>query len=327
MALLIVTAGGCAQPVQAERPARLTAKPSGDIVQVLVDDRPLATLRLKHSLRPIVYPIYGPGQIPMTRNYPMRKGVSGEADDHPHHHSMWFGHEDVGGVDFWHDGPQCGRVVHERLVGVQADDTRVEVTADHRWQAADGRTVCTDTTRWMFSVTAAAAGSAQPVARQIDWTITLKASHGAVTLSDRKDAGMSIRTHPNLRLENDPDRGATTAVGTAVNSRGVRGRAVWGQRASWVDYSGRIGGQVVGVALFDHPGNLRHPTYWHARHYGLVAANPFGRQKFAGRAAEDGAYTIPAGESLTLRYRFVFHAGNAAEASIDRLYRAYVQEE
>jgi len=35
-------------------------------------------------------------------------------------------------------------------------------------------------------------------------------------------------------------------------------------------------GKTVGIAVFDHPSNPRHPTTWHVRDYGLFAANPLG---------------------------------------------------
>ena len=58
---------------------------------------------LKGFAKPILYPVMGPGGVPMTRNYPMSK-VAGEASDHVHQKSMWFTHGDVNGVDFWAEG-------------------------------------------------------------------------------------------------------------------------------------------------------------------------------------------------------------------------------
>ena len=162
-----------------------------------------------------------------------------------------------------------------------------------------------------------------PDARVIDWDETLHAEDQPIRLGDTKEGTMGLRVHPNLRMENDARRGVTTANGTAINSEGVRGGEVWGKRAKWVDYSGQIDDQTVGIAFFDHPENLRHPTYWHARTYGLFAANPFGLSSFVG-SGSDGSYTIPAGEVLRLRYRFVFHEGDAEQAKVEQLYQAYV---
>ncbi len=103
----------------------------------------------------------------------------------------------------------------------------------------------------------------------------------------------------------------------------MTGPAIWGKRAKWVDYWGTIEGQTVGIAFFDNPQNLRYPTYWHARDYGLYAANPFGLSEFVGRG-EDGSYTVPAGGALRLRYRLVFHTGDVTQAKIAELYQEYV---
>jgi hypothetical protein len=89
-----------------------------------------------------------------------------------------------------------------------------------------------------------------------------------------------------------------------------------------VDYWGQIDGKTVGVAFFDHPDNLRHPTYWHARTYGLFAANPFGLSHFVGKD-QDGTHVVPAGQSLRLRYRLVFHEGDPQQAKVEQLYQDY----
>ena len=95
--------------------------------------------------------------------------------------------------------------------------------------------------------------------------------------------------------------------------------------AHWVDYWGEVEGDTVGIAIFDHPDNLRHPTTWHARDYGLVAANPFGLHDFLNEPANAGAYRIEPGDSLVLKYRFVFHRGDATSADIPSLYDSWAK--
>jgi hypothetical protein len=128
---------------------------------------------------------------------------------------------------------------------------------------------------------------------------------------------MAIRLAPPLRLRGE------VAQGRCVNSEGVRDLEVWGKRARWVDYWGPIGGATVGVAILDHPGNRAHPTWWHARDYGLFAANPFGAHDFERLPAGTGDVRLAAGEALRLRYRFCFHAGDALAAGIEDEWRAY----
>ena len=109
-----------------------------------------------------------------------------------------------------------------------------------------------------------------------------------------------------------------------MNAEGATGeRAIWGKRSQWVDYYGHVDDEDVGVAVLDHPDNLRAPTYWHARAYGLLAANPFGVRQFTRDRRQDGAYTIPARASLVLRYRVLIHHGNPLQAGVADMYRRF----
>jgi hypothetical protein len=142
---------------------------------------------------------------------------------------------------------------------------------------------------------------------------------------------MAIRTHPNLRLANNPKEGVTTANGRALNSEGLTadaaagagGGPVWGKRARWIDYWGQIDGKTVGIAILDHPSNPRHPTHWMARGYGYIGACPFGLNSFEGKPLGTGDMKIPAGQSVTFRYRFIFHEGSPMYADIEGQWRKY----
>lgn len=116
--------------------------------------------------------------------------------------------------------------------------------------------------------------------------------------------------------------------GKIVNSDGLVDQAAWGKRASWVDYYGPVEGQTVGIAMLNHPSSFRYPTYWHVRTYGLFAANPFGLHDFLGKNAKDadGSYTLKAGESLSLRYRLVFHKGSEKEGRIAETWEKYSKD-
>ena len=113
--------------------------------------------------------------------------------------------------------------------------------------------------------------------------------------------------------------------GQIVNSRGQKNAEAWGMPAEWVDYTGPVAGETVGLAIFSHPANFRHPCLWHVRNYGLFAANPFGDHHFPETQVQQGAVTIPAGDSLTLRYRVVLHRYNTQKADIQSLYEKYMQ--
>jgi len=305
--------------------AAFAASSPGPEAASLTDDGSKITVKLSGELfteyhykgfaKPILYPIIGPTGAGMTRNWPIKEGVKGEANDHPHHKSFWYTHGSVNGVDFWMEGDKAGKVVHDKLLKAEAAGGRAVIQTADKWVGPDGKCVCTDERTMTFST--------GPAGRFIDFEITLIAGDGDVTFGDTKEGTMAIRTCPPLRLTNDKKRGVTEANGKAVNSEGVEGKDVWGKRAKWVDYWGLLEGKTVGVAIFDHPGNPRHPTWWHARDYGLIAANPFGINDFEKKGKGAGDLKIPAGQKVTFRYRFYFHTGDVAQAEIAKRYEEY----
>lgn len=309
LSLLIVSSVN--MPLLGERARQVSVHKQADGFQININGKLFTRYVTAGHSKPIFYPVMGPLDTPMTRNYPMKK-VKGEAEDHPHHQSLWYTHGRVNGVDFWHKG---GKIVHDKTLSVESGDGNATIITENKWVSNKGDLVCREKRRMMFSVL--------PAGRAIDITITINACNGDVVFGDTKEGSMAIRTHPNLRLTNDARRGVTTANGKAVNSEGHEGAGVWGKRAKWVDYWGEIDGRTVGVGIFDHPKNPRHPTWWHARTYGLIAANPFGIHDFEKKPSGTGDLTVPAGKSVTFRYRFVFHQGDAKSAKIAEMYKAF----
>ena len=294
----------------------VTLKKAEGKIRIEIDGELFTEYLFQGEPKPILYPIIGPHGIGMTRNYPMLD-VDGEAHDHPHHQSLWFTHGNVNGIDFWSILEGSGKILHDQFLRLEADDKQAVIGSTNRWLSTSGELVCTDTRQIRFSVVRDA--------RTIDWTVTVHASAGELKFGDTKEGSMGIRTHPQLRLTASPKHGVHSVAGNATNSAGDTGSDIWGKRASWVDYWGPIGPHVVGIAIFDHPTNPRHPTWWHARTYGLVAANPFGIHHFEDKPAGTGDMTVPAGESITFRYRFVFHPGNADEAKIADRYEVFAK--
>jgi len=128
-----------------------------------------------------------------------------------------------------------------------------------------------------------------------------------------------MRLKPNKENAGKP-------TGHIINSEGVRDEATWGKRAAWCDYYGPVEGKIVGIAIFDHPQNPRHPTWWHVRDYGLFAANPFGRHDFEKLPDKTaGNLVVPAGQSITFRYRFYVHEGDEKQSKVAERYADYVK--
>ena len=272
-----------------------------------------------HS-KPILYPVIGPTGVAMTRHYPMKEGVDNEARDHPHHKSIWFTHDDVNGEQFWLEYVRPGSDLKPGKI-VQTDFSIQDGTirTKNDWIGHGGNIVCTDERIVGFGESKSS--------RYIDIRVTLIASNGDVVFGDTKEGTMGIRIHPLLRLTNDKRRGNHTAKGKAINSEGIKGEKIWGKRAKWVDYWAPVDGKVIGIAIFDHPSNPRHPTWWHARTYGLVAANPFGIHDFEKKPAGTGDMKMKAGERVSLRYRFLFHQGDHQAAKIVDAYESFAKSQ
>ena len=259
--------------------------------------------------RPYFHPVIGPFEAPMTRGFPMVKGVPGETTDHVHHRSIWTAYGSVNSVDNWQDREGHGYTVHRDFSVVTDGPVYGHVGAVSDWVTPDKRKVMLKETREMrfYNVSPA---------RLVDIDVTVTALEEDVLFGDTKEGGIVA-----IRVASSMD---VTSGGRIENSSGdINEGEVWGKRAQWCDYSGSVDNKVVGVALFDHPENFRHPTYWHARDSGLMTSNPFGLSHYRG-PGYNGDHTLPAGESLHFRHRIYIHNGDASEGKVAEKYDNYV---
>ncbi len=259
--------------------------------------------------RPFFYPVIGPGNRAVTRHWPMGY-ERGEAKDHPHHRSLWYAHGEINGHDFWSESQQAGQTRHVYFKEIRSGEAWGRIVSFNELVAKDGTVVGTDTRTVTIY-------NRPGTERVFDFEIAMHASHGDLTLGDTKEGSMAIRLAPTMRLKGE------VAKGQIINSNGLTGDQTWGQRADWVDYYGPVGGETVGVAIFDHPTNPRHPTWWHVRNYGLFAANPFGIHHFERRQKGEGDFHVTANSTVTWRYRFLIHQGDTGSAGVARRYSDY----
>jgi hypothetical protein len=284
-----------------------------DRLRVQIQGQLFTEYFFKDVPRPYCYPLIGPGGAAMTRDWPM-KDTPGEAHDHPHHRSFWFAHGAVNGHDFWSEQKAFGKTVHDDFREIKSGRKQGVIRSRNKWVAADGAVVCTDERTLRFHA------PNSPGERVFDFEITLFASSGELTLGDTKEGTLAVRLAETMRLK------GKIGQGHIVNSAGVRDADTWGKRAAWCDYYGPVGGKTVGIAIFDHPKNPRHPTWWHVRDYGLFAANPFGQHDFEGLADKTaGNLVVPAGKSVTFRYRFYLHEGDVQQAKVAAKYKEYAK--
>lgn len=267
--------------------------------------------------KPYFYPVIGPTGENVTRHFPMKKDVEGEAKDHVHHRSIWFGLGKVNGTDFWHEKEGSGRMVHAGMSGMQLSGNSITLKTRTDWLKADGAKVCEDrrSHRWVRE---------DDGSLTYDFVIRIHASEGDLLIEDDKEGAFAIRVMPTLNLAAKGGK----AKGTMLNSAGQEGGEVWGKKADWVQYAGPDSkGSPLSIAMMDHPSNLRHPSWWHARDYGLFAVNPFGQSHFEKDAPKGaGNYTIKAGEALTLMYRLLIQSGEVTAAQLGERYQDYAGE-
>lgn len=283
-------------------------------LKVTINGQPFTEYFFKDVPRPYFYPLLGPGQLPMTRNWPM-KNTDNEEHDHPHHRSLWFAHGLVNGQDFWTEAKGSGKTVHDGFTEIKSGKDFGLIRSKNKWVAADGSVFCTDDRLMRIY-------NRPDDSRLFDFEITIHASNGDVTFGDTKEGSMAVRLAETMRLKQPK---GTPGQGHIVMNTGVRDGETWGKAAAWVDYYGPVEGKTVGLAIFDHPENSRHPTTWHVRDYGLFAANPFGWHDFEKKPAGAGDLKIPAGKNLTFRYRFYMHNGDEKQADVAALYAEYAK--
>jgi len=318
LALTLLTAVGfCPAAPGAEQAVRLHR--DGNRVDVLIGSRPFTSFYFDSTTaKPYLYPLRSAQGTIVTRSFPMVSDIPGEDRDEPHQRAMYFAHGDINGFDFWgeaafphwsrHSASKFGRTVFSQLDEMRDGPDSGRLRAEFDLFTPKDKAIGSETQAYTFR--------GDEHMRIIDCEFTIRADRGPLRLGDTKEGTFAIRVIK--ALESPP--------GQMVNSHGAAGEsAVWGKPADWVDFYGNVGGEEVGIAVFDHPENFHHPTYWHARHYGLLAANPFGLREFNHDRHQDGSTTIEAGGSLTLRYRVLIHQGDCRQAGVTEAYRKFAE--
>lgn len=305
-------------------------------VDITIDGKPFTSYIWPTTLKkPVLYPIVDADGVTLTRGWPLEPRP-GERTDHPHHDGLWFNYSNVNGFDFWNNSEaipaaraaKMGTIVFDRIVSTKSGASRGELVTNSTWIDGQNHSILSETSTYVFA-------HSGPT-RTIDLVVTLKALDHVV-FNDDKDGSLGLRVARWLESPEekggtftDANGNATTVAAAAdlpgvapptgeyLTSEGVRGEAAWSTRGRWCSLTGHDNaGHTVTVAIFDHPGNIGYPTYWHARGYGLFAANPLGRHMFdATQPPLD--YTLEKGQTTTFRYRVAFftHA-----ATVDELNR------
>lgn len=264
------------------------------------------------ATKPYLHPLLTAKGTQITRSFPMDL-VEGEKRDHPHHRGLWFAHCDVNGWDFWSNeksqkgvGKGRGEIHVVKVKDIKSGKKSGTVATTAEWVDGTGKKLIREERLMTFY--------SDPTLRIIDLDITLNGLEESV-FGDNKDGVLAVRLARGLEEEKN---------GKMMNAEGLETeKNAWGKRSDWMDYAGKVGDETVGLAIFDHPANPRHPTYWHSRAYGLFAANIFGVKDFTRDKSQNGAYTLKAGESWRFRYRILIHPGDSKSLDLAKEYAKY----
>jgi hypothetical protein len=247
--------------------------------------------------------------------------MAGDPTDHPHHVGLWFNFENVNGLDFWNNSfaipaekrAMYGWIKTDRIIKTE-DGAKGVLVYHANWTNQKNEVLLEETTQYEFSGT--------DNQRIIDRITILKANTN-VQFTDAKDGLLGLRVAHELQISSKKDqlytddKGIVTIVkantdavasGNYMTSAGKEGDSAWSTRAVWCKMYGKMKNDSISIAIIDHPSNINYPTYWHARGYGLFAANPLGEKVFTnGKSAKN--LQLKKGETVRFAYRVVFDQG------------------
>ncbi len=270
--------------------------------------------------KPVLYPLYASNGIMVTRGFPLHP-LPGEPTDHPHHLGLWLTYENVNGLDFWNNSYAIpadkkhlyGWIKTDRILKTE-DGAKGILSYHANWTNKQNDVLLEEITKFEFSGTLHR--------RIIDRTTVLKAD-ADVLFKDAKDGMLGLRVAHELQIPSTTDqkftddKGNVTIVkkstdsianGNYLSSEGKEGDDVWSTRAVWCKMYGKIKSDSITIAIIDHPDNPNYPTFWHARGYGLFAANPLGEKIFTNGKSEKNL-RLKKGESVKFFYRIIIYNG------------------
>jgi hypothetical protein len=306
---------------QNNQPVKVAKDGSQNKIDVFVGGKIFTSFLYPDNLeKPVLYPVHAANGTVVTRGFPLNPRP-GDPIDHPHHIGIWFNYENLNGLDFWNNSyaiakekkSQYGWVKTDKILETKSGTTG-KLAYHANWTNLQNETILEETTHFEFS------GNANQ--RVIDRVTTLKAVKEC-TFTDAKDGLLGLRLAHDLQIPATEDqkftdnKGNVTIVkagtdhipnGTYLTSEGKQGNDAWSTRGVWCKVYGKMGSDSISITIIDHPGNPNYPTFWHARGYGLFAANPLGEKIFTNGKSAKNLHLAP-GESVTFKYRIVVQDG------------------
>lgn len=338
--IIVFTIFNC--PAKEKNKVEVSKNLSRSCVDVIVNGKLFTSYIFSDSIpvlkKPVLFPIVAASGVTITRGFPLQPR-SGERIDHPHHIGAWFNYGDVNGLDFWNNSDAIpkekenlmGTILNERIIKTQSGKGKGKLVTASNWVNSKKELILKEKTALTFY--------AKKSIRIIDRVTDLTAPGKPVLFKDNKEGVFGMRMARELELPSKqpvelsdangnktqvPVMDNTGVTGNYLNSEGITGPDVWAKRARWVALSGNIKGNDVTVVIFDNPKNAGFPTYWHARDYGLFAANPLGQNIFS-NGKETLNFSLDANKSVTFNHRILIYDGRADKTMIEKEYGKFVK--
>jgi hypothetical protein len=307
--------------------ADLSVKEGKGILEFYSGDKLITKYHYQGYQKPIFYPVNAPSGVPLTRAWPLEKGAKNETTDHPHQKSAWWCHGDIvavgralknskkgiAGTDYWSEGKASGKVVATKVEVKKKDKNHIVVVTTNAWMSADDEKILDETyVVHLYQLEGA-------------WLIVCESDLSAPTYSiifdDTKEGSFGVRMNDQIASSKK-----NNSKGKIENAEGKIGENnCWGHPSAWCDYSGPIDGKVAGLAILADPKNP-HPSCWHVREYGLMAANPFGRHVsgFPAMKGRKDLVRLEKGQHTQYRFGILLHDGDAGAGRVAAQFDRFV---
>ncbi len=279
--------------VQAQN--KLKAQKFKSKIDIFINDNFFTSYHLSDDEKyPFFFPVNGPSNATVTS---MRNGV------YPHHSSLFFGCDKVNGGNYWQEGLERGQIISVRADVTESGD-KVVIDNECIWTRPNAVSPIKDIRKITISAPA-------KDLFQIDFDVKMEML---------TDVVIEKTNHSLFSGRMDTDLSVLSG-GTMINANGEKGeKETFGKRASWMDFYGKRGEKIEGMAILQHPSNEWYPAPWFTRDYGFFSPTPMYWP------ANDKDTNLKKGQTIQLRYRVLVHAGDTITAKISELFEKYKGE-
>jgi hypothetical protein len=277
--------------------AKITAVKVGSKINVTIDGKYFTSYIFSDDEKyPFFYPVNGPvsgGSVTSMRN-----------GEYPHHSSLFFGCDLVDGGNYWQEGLERGRIISVNAEIIRQGGDTVIISDECIWSRPGALSPVKDTRTFIIT-------SPSATVSQIDIEIKMEMLLD-VSIKKTNHSLFSARMAADLSVKNG---------GTMINAEGIKSeKETFGKNSPWMDFYGKRGDAIEGLAIFQHPSNPWYPSPWFTRDYGFMSPTPMywpenGTEMF-----------LRKGTVLDLRYRVLVHAGDHIQAKIAEAFEKYKSE-